>query len=151
MMIRPMLPEDVPGIAHWVAETELWKRYGVTEPGFGARLSAGLAQKAGLFVAEEQTEVVGFIWIVDRGAFNRSGYIQLIGVRPSERGQGVGRALMQFAEVKVFAETPDLFLLVSDFNTEAQRFYRGLGYKEIGGVDDYVVPGIRELIYWKRR
>ncbi len=85
MKIRPMLPEDVPGIARWAAETELWKRYGVTEGGFSARLSAGLTQNAGLFVAEEQTEVVGFVWIVERGAFNRSGYIQLIGVRPSER------------------------------------------------------------------
>jgi ribosomal protein S18 acetylase RimI-like enzyme len=88
------------------------------------------------------------VWLVERGAFNRSAYIQLIGVRPAARGGGIGRALMEFAEAH--AQSRDIFLLVSDFNADAQRFYARLGYTQVGKLDDYVVQGVNELILRKR-
>jgi ribosomal protein S18 acetylase RimI-like enzyme len=148
--IRPLTLADIPGIARWVAATPLWQRYGVTEASFAQRLRDGLAEGATIYVAERE-QVLGFLWLVERGAFNRSGYIQLIGVHPDARGAGVGRMLMQFAEEKIFAQGRDLFLLVSDFNTAAQRFYERLGYRQVGKLDDYVVPGVSELIYYKKR
>jgi ribosomal protein S18 acetylase RimI-like enzyme len=146
--VRPLAPTDIPGIAHWVAATPLWQRYDVTELGFAERLSQGLAEGATIFVAERAGEALGFLWLVARGAFNRSAYVQLIGVRPESRTGGVGRALMQFAEAR--ASSRDLFLLVSDFNTEAQAFYARLGYAQVGKLDDYVIPGVSELIFCKR-
>lgn len=146
--IRPLAPADIPGIASWVAATPLWQRYNVTEPGFAERLSNGLANGATIFVAERAGGVLGFVWLVARGAFNRSAYIQLIGVRPDARTGGVGRALMEFAEAQ--ATTRDMFLLVSDFNTDAQNFYARLGYKPVGKLDDYVIQGVSELIFQKK-
>ncbi|MBI5305219.1 MAG: GNAT family N-acetyltransferase [Chloroflexi bacterium] len=148
LTIRPLIPADIPGIARWVAATPLWQRYDVTEASFAERLSSGLASGATIFVAERAGEVLGFVWLVARGAFNRSAYIQLIGVRPDARVGGVGRALMEFAEAH--AQSRDLFLLVSDFNTDAQQFYARLGYKQVGKLDDYVVQGVSELVFWKR-
>lgn len=129
----------------------MWQRYGVTEAGMVERFAA--ARRAGetIYVAERANEVLGFIWIVVRGAFNRSGYIQLIGVRPANRHHGVGKALMAFAENQLWTTASDIFLLVSDFNADAQRFYRRLGYQPVGRLDDYVVRGVSELIFWKRR
>jgi ribosomal protein S18 acetylase RimI-like enzyme len=43
----------------------------------------------------------------------------------------------------------DLFLLVSDFNVDAQNFYRQMGYLKVGEIADYVVPGVSELIFRK--
>jgi ribosomal protein S18 acetylase RimI-like enzyme len=43
-----------------------------------------------------------------------------------------------------------VFLLTSDFNEDAQAFYRRLGYQQVGAIPDYVVPGITELIFYKR-
>ncbi len=146
--IRPLALADVPDIARWVAATPLWQRYRATEASFAERLTNGLANGATIFVAERASAVIGFVWLVARGAFNRSAYIQLIGVRPEARSGGVGRALMEFAEAR--AESRDIFLLVSDFNTDAQKFYARLGYKQVGKLDDYVVEGIAELIFWKR-
>jgi len=44
-----------------------------------------------------------------------------------------------------------MFLLVSDFNKRAQKFYKNLGYMEVGRIPDYIKEGITELIYFKRR
>jgi ribosomal protein S18 acetylase RimI-like enzyme len=126
----------------------LWQRYAVTEKSFAERLRAGLASGATIFVAERDSEVLGFVWLVARGAFNRSAYIQLIGVSPEARSGGVGRALMEFAEAR--AGSREMFLLVSDFNAAAQKFYTRLGYRQVGKLDDYVIQGVSELIFWKR-
>jgi ribosomal protein S18 acetylase RimI-like enzyme len=75
----------------------------------------------------------------------------LIGVRPELRGQGIGAALMAHAEAAMFSHVADVFLLVSDFNVAARRFYERLGYVRVGALADYVVPGVTELIYRKRR
>lgn len=150
MIIRQLALADIPGIANWVAATPLWQRYNVTAEAFAKRLRDGLAEGATIYVAERDGAVIGFLWLVERGAFNRSGYIQLIGVQPGMQSAGVGRALMQFAEEKIFAQGRDLFLLVSDFNTSAQRFYQRLGYRQVGKLDDYVVQGVNELVYYKK-
>ena len=150
LTIRPMTQDDVPHCARWMAETPLWQRYGVTVERAAARLAHGLADGATIYIAECDGERVGFIWIVARGAFDRSGYIPLIAVRPGERGRGIGRALMAFAEGELFALSDDVFLTVSDFNVEAQQFYRRLGYQPVGALPGYLAPGISELIYRKR-
>jgi ribosomal protein S18 acetylase RimI-like enzyme len=146
--IRPLASTDIADIARWVAATPLWQRYHVTEAGFAQRLEEGLVSGATIFVAERAGAVLGFVWLVARGAFNRSAYIQLIGIRPEARSGGVGRALMEFAEAR--AESREIFLLVSDFNTDAQKFYARLGYCQVGKIDDYVVQGVSELIFCKR-
>ena len=134
--IRAIKFDDIPGIATWVAATPLWQRYGVTAESISQRLHDAVAEGATIYIAARASDVVGFLWLIERGAFNRSGYVQLIGVRPDERGSSVGRALMQFAEQKIFAQGRDLFLLVSDFNNDAQRFYQRLGYREVGKLDE---------------
>ena len=151
IVIRPLRAEDILAIATWVAATPLWQRYGVTADAFAQRLRDGLAAGAMIYVAEHARVVAGFVWLVERGAFNRSGYVQLIGVHPTARGGGIGHALMQFAEEKTFAQGRDLFLLTSDFNTAAQKFYERLGYQRVGKLDDYVIAGVSEWIYWKKR
>ena len=40
---------------------------------------------------------------------------------------------------------------MSDFNAAAQAFYGRLGYEQIGTIPGYVVPGVSELIFRKRR
>jgi len=155
MIIRPLVSGDVPALARLMAGDPLWQRYGVTEESAARRLREGFAAGANIAgatiaVAEIDGEPVGFVWYVERGAFNRSGYIMLIGVQGDARGAGVGRALMEHAEAALFARAADIFLLVSDFNTAAQAFYVRLGYEQVGTIPGYVVPGVSELIFRKR-
>lgn len=150
MNIRPMLPADAPACARIMAETPLWQRYGVSEQSARGRFECGLAEGATIAVAEIEGWVAGFVWYQRRGVFGRSGYIMLIGVAPGLYQRGVGAALMAYAEAELFREAADIFLLVSDFNRDARRFYERRGYRLVGRVPAYVLPNVDELIYHKR-
>jgi len=142
---------DVPAVAAIMAGSVLWQRYGVTVASATQRLQRGLETGATITVADAAGRVAGFVWYVAEGAFQRSGYIMLFAVDPELRAQGIGRALLAHAEERLFAASTSIVLLVSDFNTEAQRFYHRHGYSQVGALPDYVKMGISELIYYKRR
>jgi ribosomal protein S18 acetylase RimI-like enzyme len=150
MNLRPLQAEDVPVCARLMAESPLWQRYHVTQASATRRFEQGLARQATIAVADLDGEVAGFIWYDTQGTFGRSGYIMLVGVRSELRSQGVGQALMAHAETEMYRLVQDIFLLVSDFNEPAQRFYNRLGYRQVGRIPDYVIPGIAELIFHKR-
>ncbi len=156
MLIRPLQAADIANLAQLMATTPLWQRYGVSETSAAARLQQGLDQGATILVAEVpdppgSAQVAGFIWYAAHGAFQRGGYIMLIGVQPALRGQGFGEALLHQAESAMFAQVESIFLLVSDFNGAAQRFYARLGYQQIGAIPAFVLPDITELIFYKRK
>jgi len=99
------------------------------------------------YVAVAGTEIAGFIVLNLVGPLR--GYIQAICVLPAWRGKGIGTKLLKFAEERIFREHPNVFLMVSSFNHQAQRFYAALGYQRIGEVQDYVIKGQSELLMRK--
>jgi ribosomal protein S18 acetylase RimI-like enzyme len=156
MNIRLMQPEDIPAVARWVADMPLWRRYGVTLESASAQFAEALQHGDLVLVAEAPGaptgaptgDLCGFAWCLLGGAFGRSDYLRLIGVRGDCAGQGIGAALLSAVEAR--ATTHDLILLVSDFNAGAQRFYRRMGYEQIGAIPGYVLPDVTELIFRKR-
>ena len=100
-----------------------------------------------VYVAENNGRTEGFIILNMRGAF--VGYIQTVCVDPTARGAGLGTQLVQFAEKRIFAETPNVFLCVSSFNPRARQLYERLGYELIGELRDYLVRGHSELLMRK--
>jgi SAM-dependent methyltransferase/ribosomal protein S18 acetylase RimI-like enzyme len=99
------------------------------------------------YVAVEGGRVAGFLILNMSGAF--VGYIQTVCVAPEARGRAIGTALIQFAEERVFRESPNVFLCVSDFNPGARRLYERLGYRLVGELSDYVVAGRAEILMRK--
>ncbi len=146
--IRPWRAKDIRACVHILVTTPLWQRYGIARKAAERRFHEGWARGATIFVAVDAAKPVGFVWCEEHGAFARSGYIPLIGVRQEMRGKGVGSALLARAEAHL-AFTGDVFLLVSDFNRAAQRFYERHGYTRVGTLADYIVPGVNEFIYRK--
>lgn len=92
-------------------------------------------------------QFAGFIILDLNGAFR--GYIQTIAVTPEWRNSGVGSQLIKFAENRIFREAPNVFICVSSFNPNAQRFYARLGYERVGELKDYVVAGHSEFLLRK--
>ena len=146
--VRPMTPEDAPHIATWIAATPLFQRYNTAADGMRQRLEQAHECGDTLLAADSGAErACGLAWVMPRGAFGRSAYLRLIGVRAEAAGQGIGAALLAAAEATAGDQ---MFLLVSDFNTDAQRFYQRHGYTQIGAIPGFVLPDVIELIFWKR-
>jgi GNAT superfamily N-acetyltransferase len=78
------------------------------------------------------------------------GYLRLIAVLDGEQGRGTGAALLAAYEAAVARSSAHGFLLVSDFNAPAQRFYERHGWTRVGAIPRLVLPDVDELVYWKR-
>jgi ribosomal-protein-alanine N-acetyltransferase len=102
-----------------------------------------------VYLALRGADAVGFLILTLAGPL--PGYVQTLGVSPEYRGLGVGAQLLAFAEARIFRQSPNVFLCVSSFNVDAQRFYERLGYVLIGELKDYVVSGHSELLLRKTR
>ncbi len=100
-----------------------------------------------VYVAADGNQILGFIILNLRGAF--IGYIQTICVEERARGRGVGTRLVEFAERRIFAVSPNVFLCVSSFNPRARALYEHLGYELVGELKDYLIEGASELLMRK--
>jgi len=100
-----------------------------------------------VFVARRNRELLGFIVLQMQGAFK--GYIQSVCVAPDEQGAGIGTSLIQFAEKRIFLVSPNVFMLVSTFNTKAADLYSRLGYEKVGTLKNYAADGFDEFLLRK--
>ena len=100
-----------------------------------------------VYVATEDGKLHGFIVLQMAGVFK--GYIQSIFVAPEAQGAGLGTALIQFAEKRIFSISPNVFMLVSAFNHRAAQLYFQLGYEKIGTIKNFVIEGYDEFLLRK--
>lgn len=101
------------------------------------------------YVLADDSSVQGFVVVSMAGAFR--GYIRSVCVRADSRGGGLGGRLIAFAEDRIFAESPNVFMLVSTFNHGARRLYQRLGYEVIGELKEFWLRGHGELLLRKTR
>ncbi len=130
--------------ARMMAASEPWVTLGRDEKASLAFLRDATRER---YVAIEDGAVAGFLVLNMQGAF--AGYVQTICVAPHARRKGLGTALLRFAEERVFRESPNVFLCVSDFNPDARRLYERLGYRSVGELTDYIVSGHAEILMRK--
>ena len=64
---------------------------------------------------------------------------------------GTERMVVEFAEKRIFADSQNVFMCVSDFNAGARRLYERLGYRIVGELTDYIVAGHAEILMRKSR
>lgn len=145
VVIRPIQgPSEIDACARMMAESEPWI---TLRRDHAASLRNLSSVEKEIYVAAAGDEIAGFIVLNLHGGF--VGYIQSICVAPGRRSRGLGRRLVDFAERRVFKSYPNMFICVSSFNPQAQRFYRRLGYKVIGELKDYIVDGHSEILLRK--
>lgn len=149
-VIRPLAPADLPALTAGLAELPLLRRYGRSAPKLQAMLEAALARGEGLLVAEQRGELAGLAWFLTSGTLALGGYLRLLAVLAPYQRLGVGTGLLAAYEAEVARASGHSFLLTSETNVEAQRFYERQGYKRVGTLPSLVVPGEDEALYWKR-
>jgi ribosomal protein S18 acetylase RimI-like enzyme len=130
--------------ARMMAESEPWLTLGRT---YEASLAVVQDPSREVYVARDERGVAGFLILCMTGAF--IGYIQTICIHPDRRGHGLGSRMVEFAEQRILAESPNVFMCVSSFNGDARRLYERLGYRVIGELTDYIVQGHSEILLRK--
>lgn len=130
--------------ARMMASSDPWRTLRRDE---ASLLKAVLNPQREAYVAVIGGHPAGLILLNMQGAF--IGYIQSLCVAEGWRGGGLGQRLIEFAEERIFRQTPNVFLCVSSFNSSAQRFYERLGYVRIGILKDYLISGHDEILMRK--
>ena len=138
MIIREATPEDLRGVLDLYAQPEL---------DGDATLSVEEAESIydcmhayphyRLYVAERRGRIVGtFTLLIKRNLSHQgaaSGVVESVAVDPSERGHGIGRAMMVFARELCHRAGCYKMALSSNLRRErAHAFYDGLGFERHG-------------------
>jgi ribosomal protein S18 acetylase RimI-like enzyme len=145
-----MTGEDIPFIAGWMTGDALWQRYGIREETIRDDFDAALARSDLLLVADAELPARGFAWCQLNGMFGSQAYLKRIGVDPAFAGRDIGARLLDGVEMAVRETGRNaLFLLVSDFNKGAQRFYERHGYRQVSAFPELALPGVTELLFSK--
>ena len=144
--IRAMKPEDRDAVVRLLAESDPWKTLRYTSDDWD-RIFDPIPQGRDAYVAESDGRVAGIAMV--RQKFLLGDYLELLGVADWARGKGLGGRLLGHIESVVFARTKNLFACVSDFNQPARDFYKKHGYKEIGPMPNFLIPGSAEMLLRK--
>ena len=134
LTIRPARPEDAGLVLAFIGELAAYERLAHEVEATQADIAAALfGERPRVFadIAEWNGEPAGFaLWFYNFSTFRgRHGiYLEDLFVRPTVRGHGIGRALLQRLARRCVAEgLGRLEWWVLDWNESALRFYRALG------------------------
>ena len=144
--VRPYKSKDRAAIVAMLAGSEPWKKLGYTDADWKRLFDPLPAGREG-FVIESGGIVAGFALL--RQKFLMGDYLELLVVAPAARNNGLGGALLRHIEGLVFARAKNLFACVSDFNAGARKFYQENGYREIGPMPNFLIPGSAEILLRK--
>jgi GNAT superfamily N-acetyltransferase len=148
--IRPLAREEIPALAAALAALPLMVRYRRDAGSLARSLEAALGRGEGLLVADDGGRLGGLAWFHPAGTLALGGYLRLIAVVAGGEGKGTGVALLRAFEAETARQSAHAFLLVSDFNEGAIRFYEREGYRRVGDMPGLVLPDVAEVLYWKR-
>jgi ribosomal protein S18 acetylase RimI-like enzyme len=133
-----------------IVNSELGKRY-FSEKGKARKaLEEGFNENDIYVALDNNNNCKGFVWVIN-GIFHMHPYVHIIAVKSENRGQGIGTMLLKFIEDVYFKKYSKLFLVVSDFNPDAKRLYKDIGYSVIGDIPNLYRSGITECLMMKSK
>jgi len=105
------------------------------------------AQDHEVYVAKSDENLIGFAVVSVTGVL--IGFLLTLCIVPDYQRFGIGAKLLAYSEERIFEESPNVFLMVSSFNTGAQAFYEKHGYRKVGELEDYIIRGYSEFLMRK--
>lgn len=143
--LRPATAADAAGVAACVCEAYVHyiERIG-RQPGPMLEDYAKVIAQSAVHVAVHAGRVVGAIVLMETG---EGFYVENVAVRPSVRGAGVGRALLQLAERQAEQRGhASIYLATHELMVENRALYKRIGYVEY---DHRVVDGFPRVFLRK--
>lgn len=147
LVIRPLAGRsEAEYCAQFIVASEPWVTLELTLEQALVRLINPAREVLGAVVEDKAVGVM----ILDLGGV-LNGYVQILAVHPDWRGRGIGAQMIAWAEERIFRQSPNVFLCVSSFNADAQRFYARLGYQRVGELADFLTVDHAEILLRKTR
>jgi ribosomal protein S18 acetylase RimI-like enzyme len=106
-------------------------------------------EQSEIHIAMENDICVGVMRIDTHGAFGGFSFLRLIGVKADYRSKGIGKEMLEYFENIAAEQNKKAFLMVADFNGEAQKFYNKQGYTKVGEIADIYKDGVIEYLMMK--
>lgn len=136
-------------LARWSEAQYKWQIFSAATP--KASKMAGFEHEHGLVVFNtEEAELTireKFKDNIPEGV-TRGGYVAVLAAKT--RHKGIGKYLLSAAERVISEKSDRVYLFVTDFNTSALRFYKSMGYEEIGRVSGVFKPDSSEILMSKK-
>lgn len=150
LAIAPAAAADLPGLANLMAASPLLQRYGTTrDAALGALERAARAGDLLLVGRGPDGPPVGLAWVVPSRILTGAAYLRLLLVAGPQQRTGLGARLLAAAEASARGWANHLVLLATTDNLDARRFYERHGYRHVGNLPGFAVPGIDEALYQK--
>ncbi len=106
-----------------------------------------------IFVAEVGSSIAGYICYGPTPLTEGTWDIYWLAINPKQQGQGIGKALLGFAEDKIKKTEGRLVLIETSAKPEyaaTRRFHRSQGYELVCRIADFYAPGDDKLFFQKR-
>jgi ribosomal protein S18 acetylase RimI-like enzyme len=146
--LRHPTHDDAKLLSVELAKIEPWKTLGSTpqefEEGFQSQNTS--TNTYAVVVNENPVGIISvrYPWLLGP-------YLGFLGFIPEAQGKGLGKAVMNWLEETAKKHLArNIFICVSDFNHDAQAFYKACGYSKAADLDGLIVDEHSEFLLRKR-
>jgi ribosomal protein S18 acetylase RimI-like enzyme len=128
--VRRALPSDAPALAELVNRAYAVERFFVEGERTSADEIVRLVESGAFLVLENKGGLAAAVYVESK---TESGYIGMLSVDPGLQGMGIGTRLVRIAEAMCEAMgATSVRLRIVNLREELGRWYRSLGYSEVG-------------------
>jgi ribosomal protein S18 acetylase RimI-like enzyme len=153
--IRPMIRRDMPSVMELLNATPEFRtaEVAIAEEVMDSYLFDPIDSGYYIAVSEKGSTIAGYICYGPTPLTEETWDIYWLAVAPSHQGNGIGSALMHYAEEKIKKARGRLMIIETSGTPEyekTRRFHSKHGYEIIGRIPDFYLPGDDKIIYQKR-
>ncbi|OGN92857.1 MAG: hypothetical protein A2Z75_07260 [Chloroflexi bacterium RBG_13_50_10] len=155
MEVRPMTSKDKPAVMQMLRDIPGFKpaEVDVAEEVLDSYLGDSTRSGYHVFVAEVGSSLAGYICYGPTPLTEGTWDIYWLAVTTNQQSQGIGKALLAFAENIIKGTKGRLALIETSSKPEYEAttyFYQAQGYELAGRIADFYAPGDDKLVFQKR-
>ena len=146
--LAEMSRDDADLLGPAFAAMEPWSVYPMSAESMTAYF-ATIEPGAPRYVLKYGDEIAGAVGV--RLNWLRGPYLQILGMLPAHQNAGIGDLALKWFELAARARGDrNLWVAVSDFNADAERFYARFGFERVADLPDLISDGKTEVLMRKR-
>ncbi len=152
--IRPAVLEDKQKVLNFLSASSVFRdnELKIAEQVFDDAVNAGPGGEYLSYVAEQDKSIVGWVCFGPTPCTVGTYDIYWIAVDPTKRRNGLGSALINFAENKIKNSNGRLIVIETSSTNlylPTRSFYTKKGYLQMASVDNFYAPGDGKVVYAK--